>query len=363
MRILHVITSLHIGGAEKLMTIMLPRLRNLGNDVDLLVFDGSHTAFTDALSRAGIRILSLNARRVYSPANILKLRKFLRGYDIVHTHNTACQLFVPLALKLVSGRKPILVTTEHNTTNRRRDMRWFRPVDKWMYSRYARIICIGESTRRNLCNYLGRELPADVIHNGIELPGASEPAAPDLAAEIIITMVAAFRPQKDQDCALRAMTLLPDNYLLRLVGDGELRAEVEHLAAELKLGERVRFLGNRSDVNALLAQSHINLLASHWEGLSLSSLESMAACRPFVASDVQGLREIVGGYGVLFPDSDAESLAKEIKALTENPQRYESVAAQCRRRAEQFDIAITANNYNSLYLSLHGTNTSDFHNC
>lgn len=330
------------------MTILLPRLRDLGHDVELLTFDGTRTPFTDLLEHSGIKVHSLNATNVYSPANILRLRRFLCRYDIIHTHNTACQMFVPLARLFVCGRRPRLVTTEHNTTNRRRNSRLFRIMDRWMYGRYSRIVCIGETTERNLLDHIGKPLPTIVIHNGIEIPTPSAVLS-SLEGDIIVSMVAAFRPQKNQDCAVRAMTHLPQRFKLRLIGDGERRAEVEQLARQLDVADRVTFLGNRSDVNRLLSESHINLLSSHWEGLSLSSLECMASAKPFIASDVPGLHEIVCGFGVLFTDDNDQALAQAVEELVADSARYAEVSAACRRRALDFDITATARRYSAVY--------------
>lgn len=348
MRILHVITSLHIGGAERLMTILLPKLRDLGNDVELLVFDGSRTAFTESLEKNGIKIHSLNSKRVYSLSNIFKLRKFIKLYDIIHTHNTACQLFVPIAGVLTLKQKTKFITTEHNTNNRRRDKVLFKPIDRWMYRQYESIICVGESTQFNLVNYIGSSYNTCVIHNGIQLPPYSVILSKG-KDKIVISMVAAFRQSKDQDSLVKAMTKLPDKYCLQLIGDGERRSEVENLVKELGISERVSFLGNRSDINELLSESYINVLSSHWEGLSLTSLESMAVGRPFIASDVQGLREIVDGFGVLFPDGDYNALAAKILDISSDKELYNTVAKKCRERAEQFDIAKTAEEYHAVY--------------
>lgn len=348
MRILHVITSLNIGGAERLMTILLPELRNLGNEVELLVFDGIKTAFTETLEKEGIKIHSLDSRNVYDPRNIIKIQKFINKYDIIHTHNTACQLFVPLAKIITFGNRGKLITTEHNTTNRRRGKRWLKPVDKWMYGKYSKVICIAESTEANLISHVGKRAKTTVIHNGIKIPNTVK-SSKDLEGKIIISMVAAFRPQKNQDTLVKTMTILPDRFSLRFVGDGERREEIEQLTKSLGVSEKIEFLGNRSNINDLLQESHINVLSSHWEGLSLSSLECMASGRPFIASDVQGLKEIVEGYGILFPDNDYKALAEEILRLIEDRMHYESVSKKCRKRAEEFDIQTTALKYNDIY--------------
>jgi glycosyltransferase involved in cell wall biosynthesis len=104
-----------------------------------------------------------------------------------------------------------------------------------------------------------------------------------------------------------------------------------------------------NDVPDILKSADIIVLASHWEGLSLSSIEGMASGRPFVASDVDGLREIVGGNGVLFHDGDADALAGCLKELSENPDLYRSVAEKCKQKALQYDISIMAAKYNEVY--------------
>lgn len=109
MKILQVITSMHIGGAEKLVTEITPLLKDRGYQVDVLLFDGTCTSFKLALQKKGIRIFEFSkGGSVYNPLYILKLFSFLRKYDIIHTHNTAPQLFAALGSVVCSV---VLVTT------------------------------------------------------------------------------------------------------------------------------------------------------------------------------------------------------------------------------------------------------------
>ena len=170
--------------------------------------------------------------------------------------------------------------------------------------------------------------------------------------QFLIMMTAAFREQKDQDTLIRALAELPDNYMLRIVGDGVRRQVLEQLTSELGLENRVSFLGIRNDIPELLCESDINVLSSHWEGLSLSSIEGMASGRPFIASDVDGLREIVKDNGILFPRGDYKALATAIRKLCENPEYYREVAERCQAKAKQYDISVMAEKYNELYHSL-----------
>lgn len=358
MRILHVITSLRTGGAEKLMVDLLPKLRDLDNEVEILLFDGTNTPFYDQLKSAGIQVNVLRVGgSVYNPAYIFALRPYLKRFDIIHAHNTACQFFLAIAKK-ITGASCKIVTTEHSTSNRRRGYSFLKAVDDWMYHQYKKIICVSEISAQNIRDYVGDpEMPIVVIPNGIDYRKYSE-ASPNL--EIIdhyvkfhrAVMVAGFRYEKDHPTVIKAFSLLPEDYHLFFVGDGARRQEYESLIRELGCEEKIHFLGVRSDVPSLLKASDVVIMSSHREGLSLSNLEGMASGRPFIASDVDGLHEIVDGYGLLFPHEDAQALADIILKLSTDCSYASNVAFRCQDRAKQFDVNVMARRYNNIYQEL-----------
>ena len=357
MKILHVITSLRTGGAEKLMVELLPRLKQYGYEVDLLLFDGTNTPFREALENKGIKVYDLGVGgSVYSIVKLFKLRKYLNGYDFIHTHNTSPQFFVAL-LKLIKGRQK-LITTEHGGSNRRRSIKGFKYIDKWMYSQYNRIICIADKTKENLKSYLNsRKENIVVINNGIEVikfAKANKATALNLIAPESkkIIMVAGFRWEKDQPTVIKSLKYLPEFFHLFLVGDGSRRKEYEELVDRERLTDRVHFLGIRNDVAELLRASDYVVMSSHFEGLSLSSVEGMCVGKPFLASNVDGLREVVEGAGILFPHEDANVLADEIMKLENNPEEYKAVAERCLERAKQYDISKMVDGYIKVYQSL-----------
>lgn len=276
-----------------------------------------------------------------------------KGWDIVHTHNTAPQFFAALANVFC---EITLVTTEHNTTNRRRDKVYLKFVDNWMYSRYSQIICISDQAEKNYRKYLGDEKAGNVctIYNGIDYNRYScATPANDVrtVASKIITNVAAFRPQKDQPTLIKAMKYLSDDYHLFLVGGGDdQRKELfNNMIVELGLSNRVHLLGLRDDVPEILAASDYVVMCSHYEGLSLSSLEGMSSGKPFLADDVDGLREIVIGNGVLFEHEDARGFADAILKLDRDKEYSEQIVKQCQAKAASYDISIMVEKYLALY--------------
>ena len=330
------------------MVDLLPRMKAKGHEVDLCVFDGVRTPFYEELESKGVKVIPLGYS-VYSLFNICKLVPLMRGYDIVHSHNTACQYFVALA-SFFSKCK--IYTTEHNTSNRRRNI-WWLMLDRWIYGRYDKVVCISELTKKNLIQHIGIsfEDKCVIIYNGIDLKTFAGISSSPITNEKKVLMVSAFREQKDQKTLIKAMKELPSDYVLELAGGGDERLidECKQLVHELQLDERVEFMGVRTDIPSLLAESDVVVLSSHYEGLSLSSLEGMASGKPFVASDVEGLRDIVSGYGVLFPHGDSKVLATEIRRLCEDTVYAKQVAVRCQARAKMFDIEVMVQNYLNLY--------------
>ena len=353
MRILHVITSLRTGGAEKLMVDLLPRLRDLGHEVELCVFDGLRTPFYEALEAKGIHVIPLHVGgSVYDPRNIFLLISLIKKYDVVHTHNTACQMYVAMANVFA---KKCVVTTEHSTSNRRRGYPVLKWIDAWMYRQYQTIVTVSDIAGQNIKDYIGdASLPIMTITNGIDVNRFSraEPCQEIINAYkdcFSCVMVAGFRYEKDHTTAIKAFSVLEEKYHLFLVGDGEKRGELETLVASLCLDGRVHFLGVRMDVPNLLQAADVVIMSSHREGLSLSNLEGMASGKPFIASDVEGLHEIVDGAGILVPHQDAEALAAQISRCCLDKEYAAEVGARCHLRAQQYDIKKMAVQYSRLY--------------
>lgn len=350
MRILHVITSLRTGGAEKLILDLVPLLKKRGAQVDVLLFDEVDTPFLKALKEEGILVYSLPfGKYIYNPFHILSLIPYLFRYDIIHTHNTACQYFVAIAYYIFFP-KVKLVTTEHNTTNRRRNIFFFRIIDKFIYHQYHTIISVSNKTTENLRKYVKGIRKIHTVFNGINLSDFQDisPVKRDMGLKIIC-MVAGFRKQKDQMTLIRALSELPSNYHLWLIGEGETKQACVQLTQDLNLLNRVSFLGERTDVPRFLKASDVIVMSSHYEGLSLSSIEGMAVNRPFIASDVDGLHEIVKGAGVLFKEGDNRELAEKIRELVDDDKYAAEIAKACLSVAIQYDIRKVADSYFSLY--------------
>jgi len=156
----------------------------------------------------------------------------------------------------------------------------------------------------------------------------------------VVGMIARLVPQKDPLSFVRMAHLvtgaIPDTRFL-LVGDGPLRAAVEHAVREKSLDGRMIATGFRDDIPELLQTMDVVVLTSVWEGLPLTLLEAMAAARPVVATRVQGSTDVVaeGETGVLVPPGDATQLAAAVVELIRKPEQRQRMGAKGRDRVER----------------------------
>lgn len=347
MRILHVIASLEIGGAQRLLVDLLPLQAN-SERVDLLVYEQVNNNFESSIEQAGIRIICLNEHNFHNPTIVLRLKKIFKKYDLVHAHLFPTIYWASLAAR---GEDVRLVYTEHSTSNSRRDKWYFRPVERFMYSRFDRIISISQQTQDSLTSWLGQcDERFVVINNGVNTRKFTSVTSSVIPKSLI--MVSRFVSSKDQETVIRAMKRLENEVILYLVGDGENRARCEKLAKELGVSERVCFLGSRSDVPELVASSYIGIQSSNWEGFGLTAVELMAAGKPVVASDVDGLKQVVEGAGLIFKKGDSEDLAMKISHLINDCNYYDTVSKKCIERSLLYDIKTMAKKYNNTYYEL-----------
>jgi len=357
MRVLQVINSLATGGAEKLILESIPKYLEQGITMELLLLDGSPQPFLKQLEGTNCRIHLLSQGSVYRPSHIFKIIPFLKQYDVVHVHLFPTLYWVALA-KMLSFSKVKLVYTEHNTSNRRRGF-FFKWFDRFIYNRYNKIVVITSEVGENLAKHLGRN-PAyfELIHNGIDIDKfhlattASRDKFSISEDQKILIQVSSFTAQKDQQTPIKALSQIEGHPALLLVGTGPLQEDCKQLTRDLGLVEVVQFLGTRMDVPQLLKMADVVVLSSHYEGLSLSSMEGLASGTPFVASNVPGLREVVEGAGVLFPEGDDKALAQEVTRLFADAEYSRSLGVSGVARAKQFSIEKMISKHISLYNEL-----------
>ena len=347
MRILHVITSLEIGGAQRLLADLLP-LQASAVEVSLLVYERVHNNFENTLEQAGINIICLNEHNFHNPRVIIRMRRIFSDYDLIHAHLFPTIYWASLAARCLNVK---LVYTEHSTSNSRRNKWYFRPVERLMYGRYDKIISISQQTQDALTSWLGKyDNRFVVINNGVNTDKFASAKSPVIPRSLI--MVSRFAASKDQETVIRAMQHIEKDATLRFVGDGENRHHCEELAKELGVSDRILFLGSRSDVLELIASSYIGIQSSNWEGFGLTAVEIMACGKPVIVTNVDGLKQVVEGAGEVFTRGNDTELADRVNYLLSDKVYYQAMSDRCRLRAKEYDINVMCKEYINLYINV-----------
>lgn len=347
MKILHIIHSLGMGGAQRLLSDILP-LMNKNCKISILVFQRTGSEFERLIETAGVDLISLESSSIYMPNIIWKIRKNIKLYDIVHVHLFPSLYFVSLAS---IGLKNQLVYTEHSTSNSRRNKWYFRLIEKFIYKRYQKIISISQQTQEALTKWLqSNDERFVIINNGVDTARFASAKEPIIPKSLI--MVSRFAMSKDQETVIRAMRFIAPDAILRFVGDGENREHCEDVVKELGLQNRVYFLGSRSDVAKLISSSYIGIQSSFWEGFGLTAVEIMSCGKPVIGTDVDGLKQVIEGAGEIFKQGDAQELAFLVNRLLTDQDYYDSLSKKSIERASSYDIHVMTNLYLTLYETL-----------
>lgn len=368
MKVIHVITSLKRGGAETLVSNLLPLLKHKGIDVSLVSMT-NELDLADTLRANNIPVYTINFKgNIYKIKDILKAVQNFNAIiqkehpDVIHSHLYMADLIT----RITVGKRYTLISTLHNC-----DKWWFGKrrlksrIKTFLDAFSGRLtksffVAVSENVRNMACKSL--HIPEDrikVVYNGINLQDfilkdyKNEP----INNPPIIIQIGRFYKQKGHETAVKAMSIVKKYYpnaKLLLAGDGPLRSFIESEIKRLGLIDNVELLGVRKDIPELLSKADIFWMPSEWEGLPIACLEAMASGLPVIASAVGGLLEVVvdGGTGYLIPKGSYEQLAEKTLRLLSDFSLRKKMGLMGRKIIERnFTLEKTAEEYINIYYS------------
>lgn len=282
--------------------------------------------------------------------------------DIIHAHKVGSNAWASVLGRLA----PVPVVVAHEHTWSFEGQPWRRFVDRCLIAPNANVmIAVSREDRRRMIE-VERIPPEKVVFVPNGVPDTAAVSGRDLRPELgigpddpVIGIACVLRPQKNVSVLLRAAARLRREFprlRVLIAGEGEERAALERLAAELGLAEAVRFLGFRTDVPDVLAAWDVALLSSRYEGSPLALMEYMEAGKPVVAPRVGGVPDLVAGgeQGLLVEPGDPEALATATAALLRDPARARRMGERGRARCRaEFGIDVTVRRIEDLYEQLY----------
>jgi glycosyltransferase involved in cell wall biosynthesis len=341
---MQVITRLNLGGPAQ-EAILLSGHRLDPDRYDVLLVHGhlapGEESMADFAESEGARVRYLpSLRQPISPfhegaamAGLVRIARDFRP-QLVHTHTAKAGFLGRLGAFVAVRPRPALVHTFHGHVLEG----YFGTVKSGLYRglerRLARasdcLIAVSRATVDDLVRLgVAPREKFRIIHLGIDLePFARQPQARGLdlrsevgvaSDELLLTYVGRLVPIKRIDVLLRGMARAKREgaaLKLAIVGDGELRPELKHLASELGITPDVSFLGYRRDLTRIAAATDVAVISSDNEGTPVSLIEAAAAARPAVATDVGGVAEVVTpATGILVPPASDEAIARAFLRL------------------------------------------------
>jgi glycosyltransferase involved in cell wall biosynthesis len=359
LRILQVIPSLGIGGAEQMVGHLLLGLSKSHHVAGVSLYPPRESPVESRLRDARIPLWYLGKRRGLELRMFPALAKVLREFrpQIVHTHLSVLRYVLPA---LLSYPAPLVVHTLHNLAEHETDAIG-RAIQRLAFRRAVLPVAISQEVAASVERFYGLQSSA-IIPNGI--PVDRYQSVPDERTRwreaegfhrdsILFTCVARLEPQKNPFLLLRAFAAVKDTRAhLVLLGSGSLMAPLKAHVHAHGLEGRVHVLGKRDNVRECLAASDVFVLSSNWEGNPLAVMEAMAAGLPVISTAVGGVPDLVrsGEQGILVPPEDCLAFTQAMRLLFDDSAKRTAMGRAARARASTaFRVERMVEGYVSLY--------------
>jgi glycosyltransferase involved in cell wall biosynthesis len=352
-------------GVKRLFAWMLPRFDASRFNVSLVSLRKRDLS-EEPLEALGVDIAYLE-RGKFDPRTLPALLRIIdrRQVDVLHLHGYGATTFGRAAAAL--RRIPTVLHEHANLT----DTPWFQKVADVAMEPFTDIaIAVSQSTAEFVV--AARKVPArkvKVVYLGAPLdefsrhrePGEVEEVRRELGAapaDFAIGTVTRLHDSKGNEYLIDAARQVVDrrpNARFFLAGEGPMRGELEAQAARLGLGDRFVFVGFVRDVARLLSAFDLSVFPSLWEGTPLTVFETLAAGKPIVATDADGLMDVLhdGSDALVVPRRDTDALADRIVTLIDSPEERRRLSSNARVTGTRYDIAAFVRKMERLYTILH----------
>lgn len=357
-------------GVKRLFAWMIPRFDPARYNVSLVSLRKKDLS-EETLDSFGVDITYLH-RSKFDPATLPALLKVIdrKQIDVLHLHGYGATTFGRLA-----GMMRGLPTILHEHANLT-DTPWFQKVaDRALAPSTDIAIAVSKSTAEFVIN--ARQMPPErvkVVYLGVPLEEFSRRRSPEEIAdarrelgvvgdEFAIGTVTRLHDSKGNsylvDAAKQVLQERP-NARFFLFGEGPLRPDLESQARALGLGDRFVFGGFARDVARVVSAFDISVFPSLWEGTPLTVFEALAIGKAIVATDADGLLDVLTADrdALIVPKRDSPALARAMVQLMDHPEERARLSGNARLKGQQYDIATFVRKMERLYELLHRVSRS-----
>jgi len=358
-KILHIIESLEFGGAEKVVVHLANKLCDKYN---IMICVTKRSGELCEQLDSGIKVICLNGKEGNDLSVPLKLYNIIRdnNINIIHTHDWG--IYLEAAAAIMLNRKCIMVHTVHgsympysSSMVARFKLKFRHFLEKISALRVSKFVAVSESIKDYIQNDIHISCKKIItIHNGIEGHKTRSFYNVSLSPLKLITVgrLASVKRHKVMIDAVKLAINAGTEATLTIVGDGPEYDDLVDYVQKSDLDDNVKFTGFRTDINVLLADHHVFILSSDYEGISIALLEAMSSGLPCISTDVGGISDTVIDQktGILVENGDSDNMAKAITQLATNPSSVELMGENAYNYfIENFHESVVLNQYDTLY--------------
>ena len=358
MRIMQIVPSFEVGGAETVCAELCLELQKMGHSVVAVSLSPAQSKLTRALTEGGVDLRLLGKNLGLDLNCVLRLRALIREVrpQVIHTHLHALK-YAALAQ---FGFRPIpILHTVHNQAQEEA-VKLDQHIARYLFHRGKALpVALSQEIRTSIAALYGiPEERIPIVANGIDLHRCLQKTDYALHSPPRLLHVGRFYPQKNHEIMLEALKLLKFRGIapkLICYGDGPRLKEMQALTKEMGLENQVEFPGLCDNVYPKLAHGDVFLMPSKWEGVPMAVIEAMATGLPVVAARVGGLPNLVadGVDGILI-EPTPENLAQAIEDLLKDETRRQELGQAACRSAQRFGSEAMAKEYEALYTARRG---------
>lgn len=308
-KLLHLVDSLAVGGAEKLITGVINNLDDYEHH--LMILDEPETLKKSIT--ADYTFSNLHAKTKWELARaVRKIKKYIREnkIDIVHAH-----LYNAIILSRMATPSNIpLFNTIHAISSLAayKVNRLTLYIEKLTYRKRHHIVAVSQEVLKDFEKHVGLKGPATVLYNFIDnVFFETTPKTEFSRTGLRLVAVGNLRYQKNYPYLLEAFKKIPAGVSLDIYGEGAMRGELQQEIDRHQLN--IRLCGLRDQMQLILPQYDALVMSSFYEGQPLSLLEAMAMGLPAFLADIPVLREVAGDNGIYFDINDPDSLGRQIQ--------------------------------------------------
>jgi glycosyltransferase involved in cell wall biosynthesis len=330
--ILHVIDTLDMGGAEKLLTGTVNGLPEFNHHIICLCGTGSLVKELPA----DCKVVTLNFRSKLDTWRCVKqLRRYIRdnNISIVHSHLVMSTMIARLACP----KDTPLFSTLHSLLGQRcfrRGQRFQRFLERLIYRKRHHIIAVSKEVANDYHNAIGIKGGYHVLPNFVEDKFFKDDyKRMSFNGRFRMVTVGSLKPAKNHRYLAEAFRHLPKGVSLDIYGDGPLRTEMEEQIEKYQLN--IKLCGMRNDVHEVLPQYDAFVMSSVFEGQPVALLEAMACGMPSILSDISTLREAAGDTGIFCDLNNVADFVEKVKAIANHEVDLDVYAKGAFERVQQ----------------------------